>query len=278
MIGLMDFIHYDFLLYTMLGVFFLSLLCGILSPLLVAKKLAFLGEGVSHSTLLGISISYCLLELQTPLGNFLLTLLITLFLACFLALATFRQNIPNDSTIGIFMTVTLALGVIIFQRFSTGQVDLLSFLFGNLLLMTPLDLLFLGILFVLVMAVIVAPIKSWMYLCYDEQGARLSGINTKVYHYTLIFLLTFLIVSSVKLAGVILVNTLLLIPGVLSYKIGRSMKQVFLISIIFSLTTSLIGLVLANYFSFPIGPCLAVFQFVSFLVIIFLIRLKRSFK
>ena len=101
---LSDFIQYDFLLYALLGTIFLSLTCGLISPLIIARKNAFMGAAISHSTLLGLAISLSLFEATQALPVFLSTLLITIFLTLFLAYSTFRQKLPNDSMIGIFYT------------------------------------------------------------------------------------------------------------------------------------------------------------------------------
>jgi ABC-type Mn2+/Zn2+ transport system permease subunit len=81
-----DFLEYDFLLYALLGTFFLSLTCGIISPLIIARKNAFMGAAISHSTLLGLAISLSLFEMAQSLPIFLSTLLITLILTFFFSL------------------------------------------------------------------------------------------------------------------------------------------------------------------------------------------------
>jgi len=267
-----DFFQYDFLLYALLGTIFLALTCGLISPLIIARKNAFMGAAISHSTLLGLAISMSLFEATQALPLFVSTLLITIFLTLFLAYSTFRQKLPNDSMIGIFYTSTMALGIIIHTLFAKDQSDLLSFLFGNILLLTVEDLyLSFGIL-VITALVILIPLKKWLFLTFDEEGAITSGIKAQIYHYTFFVLLAFLIVTSIKLAGTILVETLLLVPGFFALKFSKNIVQTFVVSTIFSTVMAVIGIVLANAFGLPSGATLAVVLFGALVVSLFIKR------
>ena len=256
-----DFYHYDFLLYALLGTIFLSLTCGLISPLIIARKNAFMGAAISHSTLLGLAISLSFFEAAQALPVFVSTLLITIFLTLFLAYSTFRQKLPNDSMIGIFYTSTMALGIIIHTLFAKDQSDLLSFLFGNILLLTEEDLYLSLIILFITIAVILIPLKKWLFLTFDEEGAITSGIKAQIYHYTFFILLAFLIVTSIKLAGTILVETLLLVPGFFALKFSSNIRQTFVISTLFSVVFAVTGIILANVFGLPSGATLAVVLF-----------------
>lgn len=274
--SLMDFYQYDFLLYALLGSLFLAIICGIFSPIIIAKKFSFIGEGISHSTLFGLSIALSLFDYEKTLLIFGVTLLITLINITILARSSFRQGLPSDSLIGIFLTTNLALGVLIHGLFAKGKSDLLSFLFGNILLLTPTDLILLLALFLLTLFFVLRRLKEWIYFCYDEEGATIAGLNTRAYHYGLFFLLGVVIVCSTKIAGTILANTLLLIPGALAFKTASSMRRVFLHSVIFSLASSLISIVLANWKGLPPGATLALTQFVLMMIILGIHRILKA--
>lgn len=267
-----DFFQYDFLLYALLGTIFLAITCGLISPLIIARKNAFMGAAISHSTLLGLAISMSLFEATQALPLFVSTLLITIFLTLFLAYSTFRQKLPNDSMIGIFYTSTMALGIIIHTLFAKDQSDLLSFLFGNILLLTVEDLyLSFGILLITALVILI-PLKKWLFLTFDEEGAITSGIKAQIYHYTFFVLLAFLIVTSIKLAGTVLVETLLLVPGFFALKFSKNIVQTFVVSTIFSTVMAVIGIVLANAFGLPSGATLAVVLFTALVISLFIKR------
>jgi len=266
MFGITDFFEFEFLRQALLALFCLSLLCGILSPIVVSKKLAFIGEGISHSTLLGLSISLYFFSYQDGLGIYFLTLLITGIIVLFLAWGTYQQKIPEDSLIGIFLTTSLALGIILFQFIPDQSVDLFSFLFGNLTLITNFELVQIFIVLLFILSIFSLKYQNWLAFIFDEEGAQISGLPTKNYHYLLYLLLTLTIISAIKIAGTLLVNTLLIIPGVFAYKVSRSMKGVIISSILFSIIAASCGLILSNAFNTPPGATLALTQFLFLLL------------
>ena len=159
--SLSDFLTYDFLTYALIGTIALSIAAGILSPIIVAKKYAFMGAAVSHSTLFGLALSFALIQ-GNDLLHFLITLAITLIMILFLSYSTYRQKLPSDSLIGIFFTVTMALGIIVYTLFTPEEGDLLGFLFGNILLLSKTDIYALVIITILLALVIFVYFKSWI--------------------------------------------------------------------------------------------------------------------
>lgn len=272
--SLMDFFQYDFLLRALLGCIFVAIACGIVSPLIVAKRYAFMGTAVSHSTFLGLSIALSLIATKNSFLVFLITLAVTLILVTALAKATFRQKLPSDSLIGIFFTSSMGIGVIIHYLFARQRGDLLGYLFGNILLLEYHDVILSLVLMLSLIPLFFIPLNKWLYVIYDEEGAYVSGINTKVFHYLFFLILTFLIVSALKLAGTVLIETLLLIPGVFALKIGRNIKQVFVLSIGFSIISSLLGLYIANLGDLPSGATMAVTQLLILLGFLLFRKIK----
>ncbi len=268
--SLQDFLHYDFLLYAIVGTLFLSITCGLISPLLIARKNAFMGSAISHSTLLGLAIALSLFSAESSLAIFSTTLGITIICTLFLAFSTYRQKLPSDSLIGIFYTSTMALGIIIHSLFAKTKTDLLSFLFGNILLLTKEDLILSAVLLLVTLPLIIIPFKKWLFLTYDEEGAITSGVNAKFFHYLFFILLALLIVTSIKLAGTILIETLLLVPGFFALKFSKNVKQAFIMSVLFSTFFALLGIILANSYGLPSGATLAVTLFVALVLSLFL--------
>lgn len=257
---LSDFIEYPFLLRALIATSVLSLTCGLISPLIIAKRYAFLGSAVSHSTLLGLSLGLFISGTNAPLSLYLWTLGITLVLSLFLAQSTWRQSLPSDSLIGLFFTATMGLGTLIHSLTSRSSGDLMSFLFGNVLLLTNTDIYISILLAVLIVPLILLPFKQWILTIYDEDFAILSGVPAKSMHFVFVFVMTALIVSALKISGTILVNALLLTPGFFALSFARDLKLTFLISVLFSITTAIMGLILANLLETPSGATIAMTQ------------------
>ena len=277
-LSLKDFWQYDFLLYAILGTIFLSIVCGLISPLIIARKNAFMGSAISHSTLLGLSISLSLFSAEHSISIFILTLFITMGTSLFLAKSTYRQTLPTDSLIGIFYTSTMALGIIIHSLFSKSKGDLLSFLFGNILLLNREDLILTGILMAVVLPLILIPFSKWIFITFDEEGAITSGINVKFYHYAFFIMLSLLIVTSIKIAGTILIETLLLVPGFFALSFSLNVRNTFIISVLFSLVLAIFGLILSNAYSLPSGATLAITQFTFLLLSLGIKKIYNFFR
>ena len=274
--SLYDFIEFPFLYRALIATAILSLTCGLISPLIIAKRYAFLGSAVSHSTLLGLSLGLYLSGSNAPLSLYLWTLIITLVLSLLLAKSTWRQSLPSDTLIGLFFTGTMGLGTLIHSLTNRNSGDLMSFLFGNVLLLTNTDIYISIILALIIIPLIIIPFNDWILSIYDEEFAILSGVPAKAMHFIFVFVMTALIVSALKVSGTILVNALLLAPGFFALSFAKNIKSTFYISVLFSILTAIIGLVLANYLETPSGATIAVSQ-LSFLFIgKFIVFIKRS--
>ncbi len=280
---LTDFITFPFLQKALFGAIALALTCGLLSPMVVAKRFAFMGSSIAHGALLGVSISLALVDFIVPKGNpstslliFAITTLVTMLAATPLALTTFRQKLPSDALIGLFFTATMGLGLLIHQALGPGKGDLMSYLFGNILMLSTLDLSILALLSVSIFAIVWKKKSSWILFLYDEEAAFIQGLPTKRYHVLFFLILTLVIVSGLKISGVILINSFLLIPGIFSLKYAPSAKKTFSYSITFALITTLIGVVLANGLGLGMGPTLAVTQVAIFLAIYALYWVKAK--
>jgi ABC-type Mn2+/Zn2+ transport system permease subunit len=270
--NLLDFWEYEFLQKALIATVLLALNCGLIAPMVVAKRYAFLGSALSHSTLLGVALAMALIPYQSGLVQFFMTLGVTLILTAFLARATEKDQNPSDAFIGIFYSITMGLGVIIHSLYNQGQGELLNILFGNILLVTNTDLILMGSLSVILLLTLIIPFKQWSFFLYDKDSARRFHISVHLYHYALFFLMTTVIVASLKLAGTVLVNTLLIIPGFFAIKVASSIKGVFIASVGFSITFSIIALIIANAFNLPIGASFAVVQFAGLIVALFFIK------
>lgn len=274
--SLSDFVEYPFLTRALITTLCLSATCGLLSPLVIAKRYAFLGSAVSHSTLLGLAIGIALGGRDNSMTLFLWTLGITLVLSLFLAKATWRQTLPPDTLIGLFFTGTMGLGTLVHALTSRGSGDLMSYLFGNVLLLTQTDVAISVFICAIIFPLILFPFRHWLLATYDEDFALVTGAPAKILHFIFVTILTALIVSALKISGTVLVNALLLTPGFFALSMARNIKSSFIVSIVFSVSTALFGLVLANYLETPSGATLAVTQIAFLFLGKAYLRLKLS--
>ncbi len=257
--SLNDFFIYEFLAYAFIGTMALALTTALISPLIIARKNSFIGTAVSHSTLLGLSLGLLFFGAEKETHVFLTTLLVTGILTSMLARPD-KSKLPDDSKLGLFYTSSMALGILIYSIAIPNKNDLINFLFGNILLLSNQDLWLIFSILVLTIICILIPLKKWLLVTIDPVGSKTRGINPDLFHVLFYLLLTFIIVVSIKLAGTLLIETMILAPGFFALSFAKNLKQTFIISIIFALVTAPVGLILANFYSLPSGATLAVIQ------------------
>lgn len=253
--------QYDFLLIGLLVFLLLALLSGFLSPLVVAKKYSFIGSAISHSVLLSTSLSFLLVTDPNSKLFFICNLIISLLMVLILALRTRRSPIPSDGLIGLFFASTMGLGVIVQSLQGNMALNLQDIFLGNILLLNVNDLNIALICSLLPSVFILLNLKNWVFTIYDEEGARLRGVRTDFYHYALFFLMTLTLISFLKIAGTIVVNSFIIFPGTFALQFAKSYRQSFFYSVVFALSTALLSFYLSNLFSLPVGATLASFQF-----------------
>lgn len=265
-LSLGDFITYPFLMRAALGVVGLSIMCALLSPLVIARRQAFMGAALSHTTLVGLALGLSFFGAASSLSVFNVTLIVTLILSFILAESTYKNPLPRDSLIGLFFTTCMGLGMIIHQLGAAKNIDLMSYLFGNIFLLSNTDLVLLVLCLILVAMGVLIPLKKWLFLSFSEKAAENAGLPVRASHYLFMGLLTLALVAGLKLAGTVLINTLILVPGMVTLRLANTHAKVFIISCLFSLSTCLFGLILANALDLSLGPVLSLTQFSALLL------------
>lgn len=268
-----DFVAYDFWRYAVIGGIATSVVCSFLSVYVVLKRMAFIGQGISHSAFGGIALGVLLFSGSPAAGPwiYLTALVFCIAVAWLIAATTRNSRISEDSAIGIFFVVSMAFGVICFKSARGYNQDVMSFLFGSVLAITRTELYMICGLAAGVLVPLVAFQKELLYYTFDEKMASVSGIPVRFLHFMLLTLLSVTIVISVRLVGIILVSAFLILPGAIAQLLAQRFKQMILVSIAVGVATTLCGLVLSNATDWPTGAAIVIVQFAAFITI-FLVR------
>lgn len=242
-------------------------MCGVLSVLVVVKRLGFVGQGVSHSAFGGIGVAALLAAAGLiPSGGIVQLLIIVLFCvgaALGMAAVSDRRTVPVDTSIGIFLVGSMALGAVLVQesrgianaagRAGTTQ-SWESILFGSILAAGPSDTL---IAWAFAAAVIGAAWwlrRPMLFWALDEDTARAFGVNTSAMKIALMILLALAVVVAMKLAGVVLATALLVLPAAGALKISRRLGTVTAVSLTMGVLGLVGGLVLSAELDWQTGP------------------------
>lgn len=271
-----DFIQFDFLMLGMIASLMLALICALLSPFVVAKNLAFYSSALSHSTFLSLGVCYLILINPTNHQIFAFVLAMSLLLGQILSWGSYHQKLPADSLVGLYFTGAMGLGILLLEKNGSAAQKITTYLFGNLLLVEPFMITALFLLLVISLFFIFLYEKELLLWCWNPDIARISLKNTFFLHCSLFALITITLVLGLQVAGIIPMSSLIIVPGMFSSLFAKNRKEHFLYAILFSLCTTFTGTVLSNFFNFSLGPAIASFQVIVFLIFLPVLKFGKA--
>lgn len=255
-----DLFSFDFLRYSLIATILASISTGMVSPIIVYRGMEFIGDGLAHAIFAGVAIAV-IANFNILLG----ALSATVIFAYLIHKIKDLESIRESTAIGILLPVFMSIGVIVFSKSPRYTTDVTSYLFGNILMVVKDDIYFLSAIALLGAIIISSKLYEIAYWISDEEMARFYGINTERIRLTLLFLISFIVVSALKIAGVIVMGAFLVIPGVFAKTRSLSLKGAIYRAIGFNILSSLIGFTLSYYFDLPPGPTLVLFSFLLLL-------------
>lgn len=266
---MLELIGYSFFQNALIAAIFTSIACGIIGTYIVSKRIVFISGGITHSSFGGIGLGYFLgiNPVLSAIGFSILSALGIEFLAK-------RTEIREDSAIAMMWSFGMALGII-FVFITPGYApNLMNYLFGNILTVSKLDIYLSVSLAISVSIFFLVFFKTILYISFDEEFAKTRKVSVQLMNYILISFVALTIVLSIKIAGIILVISLLTIPQVAANLFYKDFKKIVFASIILGFVGSVGGLILSYYFNIPSGAAII---FLLVFIFIFLRTLKLIF-
>lgn len=254
-----------FLQHALLGLVILSPLCAMIGIQVVNFRLAFFSEAVGHSVFTGIALGSVLNVMLSATADSTRELVMQFSMIGFAILVAtgitaYRRvtNLSSDTIIGIFSATIVALGLaVIAFLINTGRVPpqgiYQTLLAGNILTISPAELVGLIAFFCVALAVEFFAYNRLMFIGLNPELAETRGINVALYEYLFSVLLAVVVMFSIQWVGVLLVTALLVIPAAAARNFARTAGAVFWIAVVISLVTSVSGLVLSDLFSTTTG-------------------------
>lgn len=256
---------------AIVGGIILGLLLAYMGVFVVLRRMAFFGDGVAHASLAGIAIG-----LFASVNPLFIAIIFSIILAIIIFYLEKKAKISSDAVIGILFTASMAIGIIILSLKSGYQPDLISFLFGNILAIQNIELIIMSIFAIIVLGFLIYFYRQITYITFDEEGAKISGINTHLLNLIFYILLSVAVVLGVKMLGIILISALLVIPPSTSKLIAGSFKSLVIISIIIAEIIILGGIAISYYLNLPAGAVIILFGTIIFFTAVFSKKLFRQ--
>ena len=245
---MIDAMSYGFMQRALAAGILVGLLCGVLGFFVVLKRLSFIGVGISHSALGGIAVGV-LLGVE-PLAA---AAVFSTAIAWAIGWLTRNGRLHEDTAIGILFSSAMALGVALISLSKSYQVDLFGYLFGNILAVSPTDLCLLGAITLVVLATVGLLFKEFLFLAFDEEVARASGLAVTPLYLLLLTCLALAIVAAIRVVGLVLVEALLVIPAATSYQITGDYRSMLVVSVASAVASTVVGLWLSYTFDVAAG-------------------------
>jgi zinc transport system permease protein len=248
---------------------FIAILCSILGNFLVLRKLSLIGDGLAHVTFGSVAVGLLL-----NLYPMYVAIPLTLLSGYGILLIVEKAKLYGDAAIGIVSSAGVSLGILISSIAGGFNIDLFSYLFGNILAVSNEEVLISVLLSVAVIIVIICFYHQLVSTTFDEDLAKVSGIKTKRINVILILLISLTVVLSMKIIGIMLVSSFLILPSVSSLQFARSFKEALFLSCIFSLFSVFTGIIISFSLNLPTGAVIVLINLCIFLISFLLKKLN----
>jgi zinc transport system permease protein len=259
---MIDFLSYGFIQRALITGFFIALLCSFLGFFLVLKRLSLIGDGLAHVTFGSVAVA---LFLKT----FALYVSIPIVMMSALGIQRLieKAKLQGDAAIGIVSSLGIALGVLLASLAGGFNIDIFSYLFGNILAISQEEMILSILLSGVVLLVIVFFYHDLVSITFDEESARTTGIKTRRMN-TILFLLTAVtVVLTMKAVGILLTSALLILPAVTSLQISKGFKTSLLISSLVGVLSVIGGIFISFGLNLPTGATIVLFNFCIFMAV-----------
>jgi zinc transport system permease protein len=261
---ILEAVQYSFIQRAFIAGSFIGLSCALLGIFLVLRRLSLIGEGLAHFSL-------------APIGVGLMLGIYPLYIAMPMAVAasflilylTNRANMYGDTAIGLVSAIGVAIGITMASMGKGFNVDLFSYLFGDILAVSKTETMASIILSLLVLCLVIIYYQELFTITFDEEYARVLGINTRRINQILVILTSFTVILGIKVVGTMLVSSLIIFPAVTSLQICQGFKAAIILAIITAVTSVILGILLAFILDLPAGAAIVLVNF-SFFTVIYL--------
>ena len=245
--------------YALLGSMLLGITCGLLGSFIVVRKMALVGDALSHAVLPGVAIGFLWNMSKDPVAIFVGATIAGLLGTVVVRLITQTTHLKEDTALGLVLATFFAVGICLLtmiQRLPTGNKSGIDkFLFGQAASIGPGDLKLMAAVTLLSVVAIVVFYKEFLVTSFDAVFARSAGFPAQVIHYGLMLLLAFAIVIALQAVGVVLVSAMLITPAAAAYLLTDRMSRMLWLAALFGMCSGALGAFMSFLGpSFPTGP------------------------
>ena len=237
-------LSYGFMQKALIAGIAVGLICSFMGTFLVLRRYSLFGDGIAHVAFGGVSVGLFL-------GVFPLWTAFIVSIFGGLGLQKLRQSakISGDAAVAVVLVSGLAIGVILVSSSGGFSVDLFSFLFGSILLISNEDTIMILAISAGIIATLVVMQKQFLHLTFNEEQAKIAGLPVTLLNYAFVILASVTVVTSMRLVGILLISALIVIPNITAMMFGKGFKKTVGISMAISVVSVVSGILLSYYYN-----------------------------
>lgn len=239
-----DFFLFGYIQRALISGISIAIMCSLIGLFLVLRKQSLFGDAISHMAFGGIAIGTYL-----NIYPFWTAIIFSASSALVINKIRYYTKLNSDSMVAVLLSFGLGIGVTLISISDGFSVDLFSFLFGSILLVSYEDVLMTVGMAIIVTSIIGLFFKKLIYVTFDEDQAKISGLHVEQLDYLFIVLVAVTVIVSMKLVGILLISSLIVIPNIASLMLNQGFKRTLFISIIISACSVFFGIILSYYFN-----------------------------
>jgi len=268
---LLDLQTYPFLQYALLAGILSGVACGVVGTYVVTKRISYIAGGIAHCVLGGIGAARYLEKVHGWVGFQPVygALAAAVFAAVVIGLVSLYTKEREDTAISAIWALGMASGVIFISQTPGYNVDLVSYLFGNILLVGKQDLILLALLDALVVGLATVFYNGFLAVCFDEEFAGLRGVPVTFYYLFLLCLVAVTVVILISVVGIVLVIALLTLPAAMAGRFTRTLWGMMILAAVISIALTTGGLALSYGPDLPAGATTILLTGAVYLAVIF---------
>lgn len=246
---------FGFLRIALLAGLLASVSCGVVGSYVVTRRITYIAGSIAHCVLGGMGAARYMQVVHdwqwaTPIVGAVVT---AIFSALLIGWVTLRAKEREDTVIGAIWAIGMAIGILFIQKTPGSSEDLMSYLFGSIMMVRESDLWILFGLDVLIVALVAVFFHPLLGVCFDSEFARLRGLPVETYYLLLLCLTALTVVLLISVVGIVLVIALLTLPVAIAGQFSRTLLRLMLFSVIICMLLTTSGLALSYGPNLPPG-------------------------
>ena len=243
----------SFLQHAFLAGVLASIGCGIMGTYVVVKRISFLAGGIAHSILAGMGIAYYFGG--SPIFGAIVSAIVA---ALIIGWINLRWREGEDIIIAAVWSIGMAIGVLFIAKTPGYNVDLMSYLFGSILMVSTEELYIMLLLDIVLLLFVALFYKQFLAVCFDEEFARLRGVNVELIYLLLLCLVALTVVLLIQVVGLILVIALLTLPAAIAAQYRNTLKGIMVLALILGVLFTSTGLIVSYEPDLPAGATIKI--------------------